>query len=90
MLNNNRAQIAKTITWVVATLIIIVTLMVFIFISTQVSTATDWKNLDVKVKSFLSDEGEKISERIKTKNTFALSINENNKNKIMGWINEKS
>jgi hypothetical protein len=87
---NNRGQIAETVTWIVATMIIVVTLTVFIFISVQMSNA---KNLSLSgiastVGSFfISDDVGKI-DRSELKTLFALSLNEKNQEKINGWINE--
>lgn len=90
MLNNfklgKKGQVAETVTWVVATVIIVVTLIIFIFISSQVSKSTSWKEIKVEAQSFFLDNGEKITKRLDTKNNLALSINENHKDKINEWI----
>ncbi len=86
MLNNNRGQIAETITWVVATMIVVVTLIVFIFISTTLSKGKVLDEVSTGIeKFFLSDDAGKIS-RIETKTKLALSIDEKNKEIIDGWI----
>lgn len=88
---NNRGQIAETITWVVATVIIVAILIIFIFISISVSNAKDLSLSKVATKagSFLiSDDVEDIS-RLKLKTELAFLLNGNNKEKINGWINEK-
>lgn len=91
MLNNKSGQIAETITWVVATVIIVVTLIVFIFISVSLSEAKDLSlnNAVAKVGDFLiSDEVDDIS-RLELKTDFAFKLKIDNKEKIIGWINGK-
>jgi hypothetical protein len=87
---NKNGQISEAVTWVVATIIIIVTLIVFIFISTKIDKVVSPSKIVSKVGNFFvsSDAGE-IS-RLETKTKFALSINSNNEEKIKEWIeNEK-
>lgn len=88
---NNKGQIAETITWVVATMIIVVTLIVFIFISVGVSETKNLSlnNVVAKAGDFLVSDGVGDISRLKMKTDFALSLDENNKEKINGWINEK-
>ena len=86
--NSKKGQIAETITWVVATMIIIITLIVFIFISTNLSHAKELSISGVASKVgnfFISDDAGEIS-RLETKTKFAFSINEKNKEIIDGWI----
>ena len=85
---SNKGQIAETITWVVATVIIFVTLVIFIFLSVSVSEA---KNLSIsgvveKVGGFLISDDIKGIERFKVKTIFASSLNDNNYEKIEGWL----
>ena len=86
---NKKGQVAESITWVVATLIIIVTLVVFIFISTTLSKGKVIQGISSGVqKFFLNDDAGKIS-RLETKTKFAISINSQNEEVINGWINSE-
>jgi hypothetical protein len=86
---HNKGQVSEAVTWVVATIIIIVTLIVFIFISTKIDKVVSPSKIVSKVGNFFvsSDAGE-IS-RLKTKTIFALSINSNSEEKITGWIEDE-
>lgn len=89
--SSRKGQIAETVTWVVATVIIVVTLIVFIFISVSMSNAKNLTPSKVvgKIGNFLdSDEVGEIN-RLEHKTIFAISSNDNNKEKILEWINEK-
>lgn len=80
MLNSKKAQIGETVTWVVATLIIIAVLVIFIIISValgKTKNLTSNRNVDV---------GNSAIDLIKTKTEIAYSINSQNKNKIEEWI----
>ncbi|MEN7982193.1 MAG: hypothetical protein ABFQ65_01985, partial [Nanoarchaeota archaeon] len=84
-------QIAETITWVVATMIIVVTLIVFIFISSKMADAKNINPSNLVVKDgnfFVSDDVGEIS-RLETKTKFAFSVNLNNEQKIKEWVDEK-
>jgi preprotein translocase subunit SecG len=89
---SKKGQIAETVTWVVATIIIIVTLIIFIFLSTSISKAkvlTISGGTNSVEKFFLSKDAGEIS-RLNIKTIFAFSLNSNNQEKINGWIeNEK-
>ena len=80
MLNKKNAQISDTMTWIVATIIIVVILMIFIYASSILAKT--------KVVSYKGPEKE--VDLLETKTSLAFSINDNNKNKIEEWIkNEK-
>jgi hypothetical protein len=86
MFVNKKAQIGETMTWVVATIIIIVTLIVSLFISSSLSDA---KELIVKAKDIASS-GEKIKFDVileKSVLTYFLSA-ENKKQGIYLWAEE--
>lgn len=91
MLNHRRGQIAETVTWIVATMIIVITLIVFIFISVQMSDAKNItpSNLVVKAGNFFKSDGVGEIDRLEIKTKFAFSLNDKNKEKINEWINEK-
>ncbi|MBU0958360.1 MAG: hypothetical protein KKB31_00300 [Nanoarchaeota archaeon] len=82
--NNKRGQVADTITWIVATIILIVVLMVFVFIA----------NLLAKTKKIggltdsLDSGGEKEADRVEVKTILAYRLNGLNKFTINNWINE--
>lgn len=89
ILNNKHGQVAESVTWIVATIIIVVTLIVFIFISTTLSKGKILEEVSEGIGGFfLNDDAGKIS-RLETKTKFAISINENNQEKIKEWIDEK-
>ncbi len=88
---SKNGQIAETITWMVATIIIVVTLIIFIFLSVSISKSKNLNPINFVSRvgsSFMSDDIGDINV-LNTKTIFALSLNENNKEKINGWINEK-
>lgn len=80
LFRNNRAQIAETITWVVATLIIIFLLITSIYFSSILGKSKSVNKDDIKISS-----GEE--NWIDTKNNLAYTINSENKEKIEIWIN---
>lgn len=83
---NRSAQVGETVTWIVATIIIIVTLVVFIFISSKIA---DLKNLGPNLNSkFL--KGDTITFNwLEAKTSFAHKLAQD-KNKIIidEWIKE--
>jgi hypothetical protein len=83
MLNNKRAQVGESITWVVATIVLIILLIVFIYASILLSK-TKYIKFDEKVNS------EGFADWISYKTQMAYSINDNNKNKIDVWISENA
>lgn len=85
MLHNKRAQIGETLTWVIATLIIIFILVVFVYASVLMGKA---KTINAnKLSAKFSETKSEIS-WIEMKTFFAYSINDENKNKIESWIME--
>jgi hypothetical protein len=79
MLKNNKAQVGESVTWIVATVILIIILIVFIYASIILSES---KNLKSKKNS---DSGEYL-DWINVKTEMAYSINDQNKDKIRVWI----
>ena len=81
---NKRGQLSDTMTWIVATLIIIVILIVFVLAS---QVLAKWKGVtsidSIKFKG--SQEGISL---ISLKNSFAFEENPSNKMKIEEWLNE--
>ena len=84
---NNKGQIAETMTWVVATIIVVVTLIVFIFISTSLSKAKDFnpKGIVMNFAEKISDDVKGIS-RLEQKTEFAITRNSANEELIQEWI----
>jgi ABC-type phosphate transport system permease subunit len=84
MLNNKKnkkAQVGESITWIIATIILVVILIIFIYASVALS----------KTKSFNSDVKEKLTDSvdwINSKTEMAYSINDNGKNRIQTWISQ--
>jgi predicted PurR-regulated permease PerM len=79
MLGNRKGQIGESITWVVATIILIVILIVFIYASIVLAKT---KSLTFSVNTNSEDSADWIN----SKTQIAYSINSNNKNKIDEWI----
>jgi len=82
---SKRGQVSDTMTWVVATVIIVVILLSFIFISSILAEA---KNIPSNFASKFTSNYEKKSNWMNNKTQFALDINSNNENKILIWIKE--
>jgi len=83
MLENKRGQIGETITWVIATIVLIVILLIFIYTSIALSKVKSVK-VDLKANS------EDSVDWINSKTQMAYSINSNNKNRINTWISEET
>jgi len=80
MLNYKKGEIGESITWVVATVIIIVVLTIFIFAS---SVLADLQSITVK-----SGEVDVLYSSLRAKTNNAFKENELNKQKINDWIEE--
>lgn len=79
---NKKAQIGEAMAWIVATIVIIVILLIFIYVSSILAKA---KNI-----SFSGDSEKGKLDTIKTKNSLAYSLNDKNREKIELWLNEKN
>lgn len=77
---NCKGQIGETLTWVIATLIIALILVLFIIASASLGKA---KNL---ASNRNVDLGNSKIDLIKTKTEIAYTLNNQNKNKIEEWI----
>lgn len=88
MLNykKKKGQVSDTMTWIIATLIIVVILLVFIWASSIISEARNVERF-AKSRSLDEDSGEKI-DWIGIKTSFAYEINNQNKVSIDKWIKE--
>jgi hypothetical protein len=80
---NKRGQVGETITWVIATLLLIAILLLFIYASIAMAK-TKYLNLDIKLSSGNSVDW------INSKTQMAYSISSVNKNKIQVWISQKT
>ena len=88
MLGNKKGQVAETMTWAVATIIIIVTLVVSIFLSSKIADAND---LIYSPKKILESDYKRTEDLIMVKSVFVYFLSEGeNKNLVYGWLNEKS
>ncbi len=79
MLNNKKAEIGESITWVVATIIILVVLIIFIYAA----------NVLGGFQSFKVSSGERILDsdnHLKIKTEAAFREVSSNKEKINNWI----
>lgn len=77
---NKKGQIGETLTWVFATLIIVLVLALFIIASTVLGKT---KNL---ASNRNVDIGDSKIDLIKTKTEIAYTLNNQNKNEIEEWI----
>jgi hypothetical protein len=77
-----KAQVAETMTWVVATIIIIVLLVASIYLSSLLG-----KSKDLKVGGIESSEE---NNWVNSKTQMALEINNENVNRILNWVSESS
>lgn len=75
---NKKAQTSETITWVVASLIIIAVLLISIFFASSLGS--------LKTASEEDTEGDWIE----AKTEMALSINDDNEEEIKKWISEEN
>ncbi len=73
----------ETLTWIVATIIIIVMLLIFVYASSKLAT---FKELTSGKQFTLSKEYKKTTNWIGTKNAISFSINNKNKELIENWI----
>jgi biopolymer transport protein ExbD len=79
---NKRGQVGESITWVVATIILIIMLIIFIYASIALSKT---KYLKPTIKTNSEDSFNWIN----SKTQIAYSINKDNKNKINEWISQE-
>jgi len=82
---NKKAQLGETMTWVIATIVVIGILLIFTFISSAFAKSN---GMIVDLKRVFSDEDLTQVNWIGDKTDLAYSINDNNKKNIDEWINE--
>lgn len=80
-MTNKRGQVGESITWIVATIVLIVLLIIFIYASIALSKV---KSLKTNIKPDSSSSVDWIN----SKTQIAYSIDSSNKNKIQGWISQ--
>ena len=85
MLNYKKAQVAETMTWIVATVIIVLALSFFLFFTNVLAKAGAIKKA---VNNFLGRDYD-LSNRIEVKTALAFSLNDSNRREIENWINMK-
>lgn len=84
--SNSRGQVADTMTWIVATIIIITILVLFVYAS---SVLAKTKSVGRFAKGLFSED-DNGADWIKVKMDFAYGIEDENKEVISQWIeNEK-
>lgn len=76
---NKKGQISDTMNWIIATIIIVVVLMLFVYASSVLSKT--------KVVSYKGPETK--VDLLETKTSLAFLINDDNKNKIEQWIKDE-
>jgi hypothetical protein len=84
---NKKAQVGETLTWIVATLVIIGTLLIFIYFSIALAKAKSVTSGEVKTQ--IKQISTERIDWLESKNQMAFSRNQNNRDKIEVWINEK-
>jgi len=77
-LKNKRGQVGESITWIIATIVLIAILLIFIYASVALS----------KMKSIKINLKEDSVDWINAKNQMAYSISSVNKNRIQTWISD--
>ncbi|MBU4069719.1 MAG: hypothetical protein KJ646_01945 [Nanoarchaeota archaeon] len=77
---NKKAQISNTMTWIIATIVVIVMLMIFIYTS----------SLLAKTTKINYEESKKQVDWIKSKTSLAYLIKEDNKATIDEWIKKEN
>jgi biopolymer transport protein ExbD len=83
MLNNRKGQVGESITWVIATIVVIVLLIIFVYASIVLS---EFKSLKVNSKKISTGSVDWID----SKTQMAYSISPSNKNKIQVWISQET
>lgn len=82
---NKKAQLGETMTWFIATIVIIGILIIFTFVS---SLFAESKGAIVDLKRVFSGADFTEGDFIKTKTILAFNFNTNDADKINNWIME--
>lgn len=84
--SNKFGQLSDAMTWIVATIIVIIVLIAFVFVSSSLGGA---KEISLKGQSFFEgDEGQETN-WLEVKTSLAYNRNSQNKENIERWINEE-
>ena len=86
MLNSRKAQVGETMTWVVATVIIIVLLIVFIWISYSLAKS---RGVIDFAQNVIDLDGEVEVNWVHAKTDFAFGVDSTNRGKINDWIEDE-
>ena len=82
-MSNKKAQVSETVTWIVATLVIIVVLVVFLYFSSILGKGKEITKAEIK-----SANSEGYSDWINQKNSFAYELSEQKYKRIIDeWRN---
>lgn len=87
MFNNRRGQLSDAMVWLVATIIIVVLLVGFIYAADLMGKANAVRRTSKEI--LLNDESEENINLLEEKTKIAYGLNSGNKNKIEEWINEE-
>jgi len=82
LLKNSKAQVAETMTWVVATIIIIFLILSSIYIASLLG-----QNKNLKINKI---ETSKENNWIENKSEYAFDLNSENRAEIVLWLSENS
>jgi len=86
MLNKTkRAQVSDTLTWIVATMIIVFVLLLFIYVSGLLGKA---KNLEREIFGVNVEDDSSGGDLLEKKTEISLNKDSSNRDKIVLWINE--
>jgi hypothetical protein len=78
---NRKAQVGESITWVIATIILVAILIIFIYASVALSKV---KSIKIDLKANSDDSVDWIN----SKTEMAYSIDDNGKTRIQAWISQ--
>jgi len=84
-LNNKKAQIGETLTWMISTIIILVLLIIFVYSTISFAKA---KNIETSSIDFGKADSSNKLNWMNLKSELAFSMNNQNEKVIRGWINE--
>lgn len=83
---NNKAQIGESLTWIVATLVIVLVLVIFIYVASTMGKA---KSISQEKISLKTSSGVEETNWINMKTFFAKEIDNRNSEKIDSWISKE-
>ncbi|MBT4258007.1 hypothetical protein HOD88_02400 [archaeon] len=83
---NKKGQLSDAMTWVVATVIIVILLVVFVYASGVLGKAN---KIETGAKSLLIDDVDENVNYFYEKTKIAYLVNDENKNEIDSWVKEE-